>query len=140
MKRKVLRAVFMSLVIVASILTTKSSFCEENRRNSINLVGTYAATIESIDAVEGYYTESRTMVITEQTGGTFKGYFLDGDLDSFNGVVLRRRISFSHCDSSSFGFVRRNLQGKIVIEVLNAGRDSDYSDYWSCILIAIKQD
>ena len=99
--------------------------------------------MESVDANNEFNVENTvTMEIIEQTGGTFKGRFIwqeSDDEDRFTGVVHGNQISFAYCDSASFGKVQRKLDGRLVIEALNAGRDSDYSNYWSSILIATKR-
>ena len=144
MKKVMLGLSILVIVICASITISGNSSIEGSSAYVAELVGTYDVTVEAIDANNEFDVENTgTMEITDQTGGTFKGHFTwqkSDDKDRFTGVVHGNQISFAHCDSASFGTVQRKLDGRLVIEVLNAGRDSDYSNYWSSILIATKQE
>jgi hypothetical protein len=144
MNKILLGSSILALFICASITVSSNSLIEEDSAYVVELVGTYDVITDSIDANNEFNAESTgTMKITEQTGGTFRGHFTwqeSEDRDRFTGVVHGNQISFAHCDSASFGTVQRKLDGRLVIEALNAGRDSDYSNYWSSILIATKRE
>ena len=140
MKRKdYFPGVIVIAVIAISLLTTpRVTFCEEC---PINLIGTYEVYVESIVDGDGWGgTGTRTMVITEQNGRTFRGHFVTGEPDSFNGAILGRNICFSHVDSSSFGKISLTMRGKIPIRLLSSGRWENDQEYWSGVLIAVKQD
>ena len=144
MKKVLLGSSVLALVICASIAVSVDSSTEEDGAYVVELVGTYDIAMEAIDANNEFDVENTgIMEITEQTGGTFRGHFIwqeSDDEDPFTGAVHGNQISFAHCDSASFGTVQRKLDGRLVIEALNAGRDSDYTNYWSSILIATKQE
>ena len=135
----------LALVGLVAAFTISSSFSANHGETlPVDLIGSYEVTIEGISKTGDRHTEERTMHITYQNENTFRGYFRDPedpsvDADAFTGALNGESISFAHCDSASFGCIRRRLTFELVIEVLNAGRDSDYSDYWSGILIAKKQ-
>ena len=144
MNKVLLGSSVLALVICATITVSSNSSNEEGSAYVVDLVGTYDVIMDLIDANNEFDVEhTGTMEITEQTGGTFRGHFTwqeSDDKDHFTGVVHGNQISFAHCDSASFGTIQRKVDGRLVIEALNAGRDSDYTNYWSSILIATKRE
>jgi hypothetical protein len=144
MKKMLLGSSFLVLAICASITISGNSSIEGSIEYVVDLVGTYDITVELIDANNEFDAEhTATMEITKQMGRTFKGHFTwqnSNDEDHFTGVVHGDKISFAFCDSASFGKIQRKLDGRLIIEALNAGRDSDYTNYWSSILIATKRE
>ncbi len=144
MNKVLLGSSILALFICATITVSSKSSTEEDSAYVAELVGTYDVVTDLIDARNEFDAESTgTMKITEQTGGTFRGHFnwqQSDDKDPFTGVVHGNQISFAHCDTASFGTVQRKLDGRLVIEVLSAGGDSDYGNYWSSILIATKRE
>ena len=143
MNKRHLQVVLVLVGLVATLTINRSFSANGAGTLPVNLIGSYDVTVESIGMNDDPYTEQPTMHITYQNGNTFRGYFQDpedpsGDADGFTGALNGENISFAHCDSASFGSIHRRLTGELVIEVLNSGRDSDYSDYWSAVLIAVK--
>jgi len=61
---------------------------------SPDLRGTWNTVHEDYCSLLGYFTGSLPMVITDQTGGVFVGYFQEGPTDRiyFNGAVLYNQI------------------------------------------------
>lgn len=100
--RKLIYVACTAMALVLSIYYTSQAGDLKSSRVP-NLEGTWIVSVEEMCLPEGYGSDTATMVVTNQIGRVFEGYFDDPDdpvPDYFTGVIAGRTVRITDADYS----------------------------------------
>ena len=117
--RKLIYVACTAMAIVLSIYWPEGTSQAGDLKSSCapNLEGTWIVSVEEMCMPEGYESSTATMVVTNQIGRVFEGYFDDPDdpdPDYFTGAIAGRTVRITDADYEGIIDDISMLIGKLV--------------------------